>query len=80
MSEQTVQHRSGPKMRKPAEIDPFAEAAETVRESATADDGEVLPVRRRHLGETAVIRDPSGALALDVRFINGHREFRGRSG
>lgn len=44
MSEQTVQHRTGPRMRKATtEVDPFSEgAAETVRESATADDDEIV--------------------------------------
>lgn len=56
MSEQ-VQHRTGPRMRKPAEVDPFSE--DTVRESAVADEDEqpdaVLQTKKLPAGDYALI-------------------------
>ncbi|MDB4874940.1 MAG: hypothetical protein JWM41_1386 [Gemmatimonadetes bacterium] len=40
--------------------------------------GELLHVRRRHLGETTLSRDSDGSLLIDLRFKNGHQLFVGR--
>ncbi len=42
------------------------------------EDGRVLSVRRRHLGETVLSRADDGSLALDLRFKNGKARFEGK--
>jgi hypothetical protein len=38
----------------------------------------VVPVRRRHLGETTIGRASDGSMRLHLRFINGSADFEGR--
>ncbi len=51
---------------------------ETVVAKVRTQQGTLLHVRRRHLAETTIARADNGALALDLRFKNGHQEFTGR--
>jgi hypothetical protein len=51
---------------------------ETVVAKIATDRGAVLHVRRRHLAETTLTRDPSGELAIQLRYKNGQGEFVGR--
>ncbi len=41
-------------------------------------EGRLLEVRRRHLGETTLARADDGSMALNLRFKNGGRTFTGR--
>jgi len=50
---------------------------EAVVAKVRASDGQVMPVRRRHLGESAIGRAHDGSLSLRLRFKNGAREFQG---
>jgi hypothetical protein len=50
---------------------------ETVVARVRADDGRVLPVRRRHLAETSLSRGSDGTLAIDLRYKNGQSRFEG---
>jgi hypothetical protein len=50
---------------------------ETVVARVRADDGQVLPVRRRHLAETSLSRGSDGTLAIDLRYKNGQTRFEG---
>jgi hypothetical protein len=38
----------------------------------------VVPVRRRHLGESTIGRAPDGSMRLHLRFIHGSADFEGR--
>jgi hypothetical protein len=50
---------------------------ETIVARVRADDGRVLPVRRRHLAETSLARGSDGTLAIDLRYKNGQSRFEG---
>jgi hypothetical protein len=50
---------------------------ESVVATIRANDGRVMKVRRRHLGETVLSRGDDGALAIDLRFKNGAQRFEG---
>jgi hypothetical protein len=50
---------------------------ETVIARVRADDGRVLPVRRRHLAESTLSRGSDGTLAIDLRYKNGQSRFEG---
>ncbi len=50
--------------------------ANTIVAKVRASDGELMQVRRRHLGETVLSRTDEG-VALDLRFKNGGRRFVG---
>jgi len=50
---------------------------ETIVARVRADDGRVLPVRRRHLAETSLSRGSDGTLAIDLRYKNGQSRFEG---
>ena len=52
-------------------------SGETVVARVRAEDGRVLPVRRRHLAETSLSRGSDGALAIDLRYKNGQSRFEG---
>jgi hypothetical protein len=41
-------------------------------------EGRLMEVRRRHLGETTLARADDGSMALNLRFKNGQRTFTGR--
>jgi hypothetical protein len=51
---------------------------ETVVAKIRTAEGQLLHVRRRHLGETTLARDGDGRLMIDLRFKNGHQAFVGR--
>ena len=51
---------------------------ETIVAKIRSDQHGVMQVRRRHLGETSIDRDSSGALGLHLRFKNGQARFTGR--
>jgi hypothetical protein len=51
---------------------------ETVVAKVRTEDGRLLHVRRRHLGETMLATDRDGSLMIDLRFKNGHQMFIGR--
>lgn len=51
---------------------------ETVVAKIVADRGDILPVRRRHLAETTLMREADGQLAINLRYKNGQRRFVGR--
>jgi hypothetical protein len=42
------------------------------------EDGRLLEVRRRHLGESSLTTAADGSIALNLRFINGQSTFTGR--
>jgi hypothetical protein len=50
---------------------------ETIVARVRADDGRVLPVRRRHLAETSLAHGSDGTLAIDLRYKNGQSRFEG---
>ena len=50
---------------------------ETIVARVRTESGVVLPVRRRHLAETALSRASDGALAIDLRYKHGMRRFEG---
>jgi hypothetical protein len=50
---------------------------ETVVARVRADDGRVLPVRRRHLAESSLSRGSDGTLAINLRYKNGQSRFEG---
>jgi hypothetical protein len=50
---------------------------ETVVARVRADDGRVLPVRRRHLAESSLSRGSDGTLAIELRYKNGQSRFEG---
>jgi hypothetical protein len=51
--------------------------ANTIVANIRADDGMVMPVRRRHLAESVLSQTSDGEVALDLRFKNGGRHFEG---
>jgi hypothetical protein len=51
---------------------------ESVVAKVRTQDGQLLHVRRRHLGETTLMSDSDGSLMIDLRFKNGHQMFSGR--
>jgi hypothetical protein len=51
---------------------------ETVVAKIRTEDGRLLQVRRRHLGQTTLTRSADGSLAIDLRFKNGQDRFVGR--
>jgi hypothetical protein len=51
---------------------------ETVVAKVRTEQGQLLHVRRRHLGETMLATDRDGSLMIDLRFKNGHQMFTGR--
>ena len=53
-------------------------SGETVVAKIRSENGRVMQVRRRHLGETVLSRGSDGDLALSLRFKNGRADFRGR--
>ena len=50
---------------------------ETIVARIRTDQGQVLPVRRRHLAESSLSRGSDGTLAIDLRYKNGHSRFEG---
>jgi hypothetical protein len=50
---------------------------ESVIAKVRTDDGQILPVRRRHLAESTISRGSDGTLALDLRYKNGQSRFEG---
>ena len=52
-------------------------SGETIVARVRADDGRVLPVRRRHLAESSLSRGSDGTLAIDLRYKNGQSRFEG---
>ena len=50
---------------------------EEVVAKVTTAAGETLRVRRRHLGETTLLRGTEGALAVNLRFAGGQARFEG---
>lgn len=42
-----------------------------------ADDGQMMQVRRRHLGETVLSHGTDGGLSINLRFKHGSRRFEG---
>jgi hypothetical protein len=53
-------------------------SGESVVAKVRTQDGRLLHVRRRHLGETTIMRADDGSLALNLRFKNGQSTFTGR--
>ena len=51
--------------------------AETIVARIRTAEGEVLPVRRRHLAESTLSRGSDGTLAIDLRYKNGQSRFEG---
>lgn len=51
---------------------------ETVVAKVRTQQGTLLHVRRRHLGETTLTRSDDGSLALNLRYKNGQSTFTGR--
>jgi hypothetical protein len=49
----------------------------TVVAKVRADDGRILPVRRRHLAESSLSRGSDGTLAIDLRYKGGSSHFEG---
>jgi len=50
---------------------------ETIVARVRADDGRVLPVRRRHLAESSLSLGSDNTLAIDLRYKNGQSRFEG---
>jgi hypothetical protein len=50
---------------------------ETIVARVRTDNGQVLPVRRRHLAETSLSRGSDGTLAIELRYKNGQSRFEG---
>ncbi len=50
---------------------------ETIVARVRTGDGQVLPVRRRHLAETSLSRGSDGTLAIELRYKNGQSRFEG---
>ena len=50
---------------------------ETIVARIRTANGEVLPVRRRHLAESTLSRGSDGTLAIDLRYKNGQSRFEG---
>ena len=50
---------------------------ESVIAKVRTNDGQILPVRRRHLAESTISRGSDGTLALDLRYKNGQSRFEG---
>ena len=53
-------------------------SAESVVAKVRTQQGQLLQVRRRHLGETSLTRANDGSLALNLRYKNGQSMFTGR--
>ena len=51
--------------------------ANTVIAKVRTEDGQILEVRRRHLGESTLAQGDDGSFALNLRFKNGSRWFTG---
>jgi hypothetical protein len=51
---------------------------EKVVAKVRTEHGQLLHVRRRHLGETTLMRADDGSLALNLRYKNGQSTFSGR--
>lgn len=51
---------------------------ETIVAKIATEERGVIHVRRRHLGESTIARDPNGELILNLRFKNGQATFTGR--
>jgi hypothetical protein len=51
---------------------------ETVVAKIRTEKTGLVHVRRRHLGESSLLRGPEGQLALHLRFKNGSADFEGR--
>src|SRR5690349_2865562 len=50
---------------------------ETIIARIRTANGEILPVRRRHLAESTLSRGSDGTLAIDLRYKNGQSRFEG---
>jgi hypothetical protein len=51
---------------------------ETVVAKVRTEHGQLLHVRRRHLGETTITQGDDGSMALNLRYKNGQSTFTGR--